>query len=146
MKKLILVSLLLTLFVASARGQEPSLQKPVDPPKPTILHRVFDKKFLVVTAINVGVSIGTTLAIAKCRQDHGIGPCQDGGYGPFPAREALRQGLTGFLILPSFKVKAIEDRDNDKHKFWWLIQTVPVAINTQILVSNRLKHYGPKEN
>ena len=134
MKKLTLIAAL--LFATSLAAN------PLD----AIKHRVLDKKFWTVTAINVGLGIITSRAIQKCRADHGIGPCQDGGYGDFNAREGVRQAFVIGMELPAFKVKQIEDEQPSKHKTWWAILAVPIGINTEILVANRLKHYGPKEN
>ncbi len=162
----ILALLLVLLYSTPARAQErssdapvstgDSLQKPLDLPKTTIRRRVFDKKFLVVTAVSVGVSIGTSFAVNKCRHDHGIGPCQEGGYGEFKTREGLRQGLTGFLILPSWKLKQIEEspvltgaKDNGqgaKHKFWWLFPAANAGFNAAIIAQNKFKHYGPRDH
>lgn len=141
----IFIFLLAFLIASPARGQEPSLQKPVDPPKPTLRHRVFDKKFLFVTAANVGFSIAATRSLVKCRHDHGIGPCTDGGYGEFKTREGLRQGLTGGLAILSYFHKQAEDEDGGKYKFWWLFQAGNTAVNAGVIVQNARKHYGPRD-
>jgi hypothetical protein len=142
----VLALVLASAFCANAQEPMPSLQKEPDPPKPTVLHRVFDKKFLIVTAISVASSVAATYTINRCRQDHGIGPCTDGGYGPFRAREILRQVQTGFLVLPSFKIKQIEDRKEMKHKLWWLFPAINTVLNTGVMIQNSRKHYGPKED
>lgn len=128
-------------------GPLPSLQQDVnlDPPKKVIRQRFFDKKAVFLTVVNVGVSIWATLELNECRKDHGIGPCTDGGYGPFKAREILRQGQTGGLTLISLKIKSIEDRNDDKHKFWWTFQAGNIGWNLGVILQNRAKHYGPKE-
>jgi hypothetical protein len=113
-------------------------------PKP-VVRRILDKKFLLQTALNVGISIAATRSLAACRRDHGIGPCTDGGYGEFKAREVLRQGMTLASIPLSFKIKSIEETNQDKHKFWWIIQAVPIGINSGVMIQNASKHYGPKE-
>jgi len=160
-KKVLPVAALCVAFCFSALAQQSSaakpqperpsylpplsdLQKAPDPPKPGFRHRVFDKKFLLVTAVSVGVSIAATRSLTRCRADHGIGPCTDGGYGEFKAREVLRQGLTGFFILPSYKVKSIEDNQGCKHKFWWVFPVVAIGMNAGVMVQNQSKHYGPK--
>src|SRR5690242_10911042 len=101
-KPLAMLAAILLLPAAMKAQENP------DPPKHAILHRVFDKKFLFLTALSVGTSIAATITISRCRRDHGIGPCTDGGYGEFNARETLRQVQTGFLIIPSWKIKKIE--------------------------------------
>ena len=125
----------------------PSLQKDAnqDPPKPGIVQRVFDKKFFFLTALSIGTSIAATATITRCRRDHGIGPCTDGGYGPYAQREALRQVQTGFLILPSYKIKRIEDQDGIRRKFWWVFPAFNAAWNSGVMIENARKHYGPKD-
>jgi hypothetical protein len=108
-------------------------------------HRTLDKKFWVLTAVNVGVSIATSLAVQRCARDHGFGVCQAGGYGDLKAREGVRQGFTGGMILISFKAKQAEDEEGGR-KLWWTIQAAPLAINTEILLANRLKSYSPRES
>ncbi len=112
---------------------------------PAVKHRTFDKKFLVWTALSVGASIAVTATLTRCRHDHGIGPCTDGGYGEYKTREVLRQGLTGFLILPAYKIKKIEDEDGSRHKFWWLLPAFNTGANATIIAQNALKRYGPRE-
>lgn len=126
----------------------PSLQKDVnpDPPKQGIRQRVLDKKFLLATAISVGASIAATATISRCRRDHGIGPCTDGGYGPFTQREVIRQALTGFLIWPSFEVKRIEERDGADHKIWWIFPTFNAAWSSGVIIQNASKHYGARKD
>jgi len=109
------------------------------------VQRVFDKKFFFLTALSIGTSIAATVTITRCRRDHGIGPCTDGGYGPYTARETLRQVQTGFLILPSYKIKRIEDEDRIKHKFWWVFPAFNAAWNSGVMIENARKHYGPKD-
>ncbi len=121
----------------------PFLQKPLEPPKPGIRKRVFDKKFLAVTAVNIGASVAASFALNKCRHDHGIGPCTSGGYGEFKTREALRQGLTGFLVFTSWKLKQLEDEDGSKHKFWWLFQAANTGVNAGVIAQNASKHHWP---
>jgi hypothetical protein len=134
-RKLLTILAALLILCSSANGQALKVIK----------HRVFDKKFLVATALSVGLSIAATRSLVRCRADHGIGPCTDGGYGPFTQREVVRQGMTGFLILPSYEIKRIEDRDDAKHKFWWVIPAFNAAWNSGVMVENARKHYGPKD-
>ena len=134
-RKLIITAAAALLFASAADGQ--ALK--------AIKHRVFDKKFLLATAISVGVSIAATATITRCRRDHGIGPCTSGGYGEYHARETLRQVQTGFLILPSYKIKRIEDEDGKKHKFWWVLPAINAAWDGGVIAENARKHYGPKE-
>ncbi len=124
----------------------PSLQKDTnpDPPKKTIKQRLFDKKAIFLTAANVGTSIWATLAIRKCRADHGKGPCADGGYGPFGWREGLRQTQTGGLAILSLKIKSIEDADGDKHKFWSTLQAGNIGWNLGVIAENANRRFGPK--
>jgi hypothetical protein len=137
MKRLAALFLLAAVCCQSAMGQEP---------KPARRHRVFDKKFLLLTAVSVGASIAASFAIHRCRRDHGIGPCTDGGYGEFKTRETLRQGLTAFLILPSYKIKKIEDEDGGKYKFWWLFPAANAGLNLGVIAQNAGKRYGPKRD
>jgi hypothetical protein len=137
-RKLLTVAAVLTFALFSADRADAQALK-------VIKHRVFDKKFLVATAVSVGLSIAATRSLVRCRADHGIGPCTDGGYGPFTQREVLRQGMTGFLILPSYETKRIEDRDDAKHKFWWLFPAFNAAWNSGVIVQNARKRYGPKD-
>ena len=125
MKIIPLVWLLVLSFSAPRASAQSSTQIepiPVTEPVPAVKHHVFDKKLIILTAVSIGVSIATSSTINRCRHDHGIGPCSDGGYGEFKAREVLRQVQTGFLVLPTFKIKKIEDDRQSKHKFWWLIE------------------------
>jgi hypothetical protein len=115
------------------------------PPKKGIIGRIFDKKLLFLTAVDVGLSIAATKSLVSCRADHGIGACTDGGYGEFKTREGLRQGLTGFLALTSWELKWIEDQDGDKYKFWWLFQAGNAAVNAGVMIENGRKHFGPKD-
>ena len=115
------------------------------PPKDIIKHRVTDWKFWTANGVSIGSSIAATYSLVKCREDHGIGPCTDGGYGEFKTREGLRQGLTGGIVLLSFKIKSIEDENNDRYKFWWLLPVGNAAFNSSIIITNASKHYGPKE-
>lgn len=108
-------------------------------------HRVFDKKFIFVTALSVGVSIAATVAVSRCRHDHGIGPCVDGGYGEYKQREALRQGLTAFLIWPSYRIKQIEDSEGSEHSWWWTLQAANTALNIVPIAINARRHYGPRD-
>lgn len=110
-----------------------------------VKHRVADKKFWISTAISVGSSIAASATINRCRHDHGIGPCTDGGYGEFKTREGLRQGLPAFLILPTYKIKQIEDEDGSKYKYWWLLQAANAGVNVGVIIQNKRKHYGPRE-
>ena len=131
---------LFTVIVLAMLAVGTSAQTPIS----AIKHRVADKKFWLATGISIGTSIAATITISRCRHDHGIGPCTNGGYGPFQARETLRQVQTGFLILPSYKIKAIEDRNNDKHKFWWLFPAINAGLDSGMIIQNARKHYGPK--
>ncbi len=133
-RKLCILAALLT-FASTANAQTLKAVK----------HRVADKKLWISTAISVGASVAASFALNKCRHDHGIGPCTDGGYGEFKTREGLRQGLTGFLILPTFKLKKLEDDDGSKHKLWWLFQAANTGVNLGVIAQNARKHYGPRE-
>jgi hypothetical protein len=115
------------------------------PPEPKAAARVTDKKFWMLTGLNVGLSVAATRSLVACRADHGIGPCTDGGYGPFNAREVLRQVLTVATIPISWKIKSIEDGNHDRHKFWWVMQAIPIGINSGVMIQNTVKHYRPKE-
>jgi hypothetical protein len=115
------------------------------PPEPKPAARVTDKKFWMLTGLNVGLSVAATRSLVACRADHGIGPCTDGGYGPFNAREVLRQVLTAATIPISWKIKSIEDGNHDRHKFWWVMQAIPIGINSGVMIQNAVKHYRPKE-
>lgn len=127
----------LTLLIFSSNANAEVLK--------AIKHRVADKKFWISTAISVGTSIAASATINRCRRDHGIGPCTDGGYGEFKTREGFRQGLTGFLIFPTYKIKKLEDQGGTKYKFWWLFQAANAGVNIGVIVQNRRKPYGPKE-
>lgn len=130
------VFLLVLIFLASTAAAQA---------RPVVKHRVFDKKFLAVTALSVGLSVAASFTLARCRHDHGIGPCSDGGYGEFKAREVLRQVQTGFLILPTWKLKSVEDEEGAKHKFWWIFEAANAGLNAGVIAENRSKHYRPKE-
>jgi hypothetical protein len=121
----------------------PSLQMELTPPKPGIVHRVFDKKFAAVLVADIVVSVVATKKLKKCRADHGIGPCADGGYGEFTAREILRQIQTGAVSLLSWKIKTLDDRDGSKYKFWWLFPAANAAWNAGGIIQNATKHNWP---
>jgi hypothetical protein len=159
--KILVAFLSVFLFIASARANErtvciedicrtvqegPLPDMAQELPKPAAHGpRIADLKFWLATGINIGVSVATTWTIARCRADHGIGPCQDGGYGEFKTREGLRQGLTGGLTLVSFEIKKIEDTNGDRHKFWWLFPVGETAVNASVIIENAARHFGPKE-
>lgn len=114
-------------------------------PIPVVKHRLIDKKFVALTLLNIGVSVAATKSLVACRADHGIGPCTDGGYGPFPAREAVRQAFTGTMALISLKLKSIEDKGTYRFKFWWIPQAVSIGVNAGVMIQNASKNYKPKE-
>lgn len=116
-----------------------------DPPKATVKARVADVKFWLVTGVNVAVSITATKKLVDCRHDHGIGPCVDGGYGEFKARETLRQGFTGGVTLISFEIKKIEDREDNKYKFWWLLPALNSAWNASGMIRNASHSFPPRD-
>lgn len=115
------------------------------PPKDTIKTRVADWRFWTANGISVGTSIAATRTITKCREDHGIGPCNAGGYGEYKSREFLRQAQTGTLFFISLKIKGIEDENHDRYKFWWLLPLGNAAYNAEVIITNATKHFGPKE-
>jgi hypothetical protein len=135
MKRLIALFILISIVAMPLAAQQP---------KAPVKHRIADKKFWLLTAASVGASVAASFAVNRCRRDHGIGPCTDGGYGEFKTREVLRQGLTAFLILPTYKIKKIEDEDGAKHKFWWLFEAGNIGLNAGVIAQNAGKHYGPK--
>lgn len=116
-----------------------------DPPKDIRRHRVADWKWWTANIVSVGTSAAATYYLWRCREDHGIGPCTDGGYGPFKAREILRQGQTGAFIGISWKIKEIEDNQGSHYKFWWLFPVGNAAYNAGVMIENARKNYGPKE-
>jgi hypothetical protein len=75
-----------------------------------------------------------------------VGGAAAEGSGEFKTREVLRQGLTAFLILPTYKIKKIEDEDGAKHKFWWLFEAGNIGLNAGVIAQNAGKHYGPKRD
>jgi len=116
------------------------------PTKSAIKRRVTDGKFLLANGLSIGASVAATLTITRCRRDHGIGPCLDGGYGDYKAREGVRQAQTGILFGVSWAIKRIEDEDGSRHKFWWIFPIGNAVYNTAIVTVNATRHYGPRED
>lgn len=114
-----------------------------DPPKSVFRQRLFDKKLVGLLAADIGVSIASTRSLVRCRADHGIGPCNDGGYGEFKARETLRQAQTATLDLCAIFLKRAEDKQ-DGRKFWWLFPTFNTAWNASNIARNAFHTYPPK--
>ncbi len=115
------------------------------PPKPAAKARVADWKFWAVTAGTIGISVATTKSLVDCRHDHGIGPCVDGGYGEFRAREVLRNGLAVGINLITYQINRIEDDEDHKFKTWWLMPVGVTAWNAATMVRNKVHTYPPKE-
>lgn len=124
---------------------KPFAQDLANPPTPAAKPAVADLKFWLLTGANIGLSVARTKSLVRCRADHGIGPCTDGGYGEFKAREIIQQGATAGSIILSYFHKRAEDRDGSSPKFWWIWQGGSIALNTGVIVTNASKHYGPKE-
>lgn len=114
-------------------------------PVATVKRRVADWRWWVVTGVTVGTAIVTTRTIDRCRTDHGIGPCVDGGYGEYRAREALRISLAVGINAVSWPIKKIEDEDGRRFKTWWLLPAGVTAWNASTIARNRARTFGPRE-
>lgn len=81
-------------------------------------------------ALPAGTSLLATHEIHKCRQEFGIGPCPQGGYGAFAARQSLTFGLSlGEGTLSHFWHKSCECKQS------FLPSTGMVIFNTATAIA-----------
>jgi hypothetical protein len=120
MRKIIAAILLFTL---------PSLAQ-AEPKK----HWYKDPKVLLVIGAAIASSAVATHEIHDCRAKGRIELCPGGGYGPFPAREGARAGMTFTLAGVSLGMR------HNGWKEWVLPSLVATGINTFAAVSAARKN------
>lgn len=143
MRRLSILILTMAVFMMAARPADAQALPVL--PKPALRHRVADKKFWLMAALAIGSAVATTATIHRCRQDHGIGPCVGGDYGPFPAKESIRLSVTGGLVAVSYFWKRLDDEQGTRPALWWTFPMGAIALNGGTIARNQLRTFGPRE-
>ena len=98
-------------------------------------------KHVAEIVYNFGLPAGTSLLatreIHKCRQEFGIGPCPNGGYGEFRTRMALNFGISvGLGTLSHFWHKDCDCKES-------FIPTTGVIVWNTVTAIQAATHKGP---